>query len=123
MSKNGSPEPEFVTDNDRISLTVTLPVHPTFRKINFAKIKLTPTGKQVLRAAKGSAISINTISGIIQTKATSGALRRAISNLLEAGLLAYTIPDKPNSRLQQYTVTPNGEEFLEFLDKQEEFPF
>lgn len=120
MNKNGSPEPNFETDDERISLTVTLPVHPSFKNIDFSSLKLTPTAKQVLRVTRNTVLSTTSISMVIQTKATSGALRRAISSLLELGLLSYTIPDKPNSRLQKYTVTSKGEEFLDF---EEELPF
>ena len=123
MSKNGSPEPNFETDDERTSLTVTLPVHPSFSEIDFSTLKLTPTAKQILRITRNTILSTATIAGILEIKSTSGALRRAISTLLELGLLSYTIPDKPNSRLQKYTVLPKGEEYLEFHQKEEEFPF
>ena len=32
---------------------------------------------------------------------------------LAAGLIEYTLPDIPNSRLQKYRLTPKGREFLE----------
>ena len=36
-----------------------------------------------------------------------------LSPALEAGLIEMTIPDKPNSRLQRYALTPRGRELLE----------
>jgi predicted HTH transcriptional regulator len=41
----------------------------------------------------------------------SGALRRALHDLREVGLVVYTIPEKPGSRLQRYRfVRPGGED-------------
>lgn len=120
MSKNGSPEPVFETDDERSSLTVTLPIHRSFLKINFATLMLTPTAIQLLQVVKNTAMPLAQIAAIMQTKPTNGSLRRAVTSLLQNGLIAYTIPNKPNSRLQRYMLTPLGQDYLNFEDK---FPF
>ena len=43
----------------------------------------------------------------------SAGLKRVIRDLLNGGRIAYTIPDKPNSRLQRYRITPAGQSALE----------
>ena len=45
------------------------------------------------------------IANAIGHKAITGALRQALADLMNAGLVAYTIPEKPNSRLQRYRGT------------------
>jgi hypothetical protein len=39
---------------------------------------------------------------------------------MEQGLLAWTLPDKPNSRLQKYRLTPAGRAVLEVKNKDED---
>ena len=38
-------------------------------------------------------------------KSVSGAAKQAIADLIDAGLIEYTLPEKPNSRLQKYRRT------------------
>jgi hypothetical protein len=42
----------------------------------------------------------------------SGHLHETIAGLVASGVLAYTHPDKPHSRLQRYQLTAKGRERL-----------
>lgn len=42
------------------------------------------------------------IAAVLGHKSITGALRQAITDLMGLGLLEYTLPEKPNSRLQKY---------------------
>jgi ATP-dependent DNA helicase RecG len=44
--------------------------------------------------------------------ASSAPFYTGLHPALQAGLIEYTIPDKPNSRLQKYRITPAGERVL-----------
>ena len=46
-------------------------------------------------------------------QSVSAGLKRVIRDLLNDGRIVYTIPDKPNSRLQRYRITPAGQSALE----------
>lgn len=46
----------------------------------------------------------------------SGALNRLVRRMLDAGLIEYTLPAKPNSRLQQYRLTAAGRAHLNLQD-------
>jgi ATP-dependent DNA helicase RecG len=45
-------------------------------------------------------------------KSKTGYLKRDIKGLMEENLIEYTIPDKPQSRLQKYRLTDEGRRFL-----------
>lgn len=48
-------------------------------------------------------------------RSISGELHKQVGRLLQQGLIAMTIPDKPQSRLQRYRLTPSGQALLATL--------
>ncbi|MFH0900354.1 MAG: ATP-dependent DNA helicase [Pseudomonadota bacterium] len=46
----------------------------------------------------------------IRLRSKTGALKRTLSYLVAGGLVEYTLPDKPTSRLQRYRLTEAGRE-------------
>jgi len=121
MKNNGSPKPLFETDELRQSLKVSFFVHPAFDKINFTELNLTPTAQRILEICIGEQLSASEIAGKLNVQASSGGFRKAISQLLKEGLITYTLPDTPRSRLQKYTLTNKGEQY--FGKEDDDTPF
>ena len=61
--------------------------------------------RRVLALLKTQALSKAEISTHLGQKEVSGQLNKVIRSLIAQGLIEYTLPDKPNSRLQKYRLT------------------
>ena len=68
--------------------------------------------RRILVALSAGALSKAELAGRLGLPSVSGALNRGVRRLLDAGLIAHTLPDKPNSRLQQYRLTAAGRTHL-----------
>jgi ATP-dependent DNA helicase RecG len=67
---------------------------------------------RVLGALSRGALSARALADAIGMRSKTGALKRTLSKMLSETLIEYTLPDKPNSRLQKYRLTPEGEKAL-----------
>lgn len=131
MKQNGSPPPEFESDEERSYFLARFPVHPhdeAARELATApKPESRPESwrsRPEWRPEWGPESLHNRIMQILQTRlhsragiskalghtSVSGAAKNALTDLLEQGLVEYTIPEKPQSRNQQYRVTPGRQE-------------
>ncbi len=58
----------------------------------------------ILEALSDGALSASELMAVLGLESKTGAFKRAIKELLEHKKIEYTIPDKPNSRFQQYRI-------------------
>lgn len=118
MEENNSPPPEFEFDEDHSYFLVRLPAHPDVREeIGQETVKKTlPVTLPVIRlleylysrGEKGSA-EIRREFGL---KDRINFRRLYIDPAMDSGLIEFTIPQKPNSRLQSYRLTEKGRSLL-----------
>ncbi|MBM3371140.1 MAG: transcriptional regulator [Betaproteobacteria bacterium] len=133
MEKNGSPPPEFEFDEDHSYFMVRLPVHPAAREVAESATGKEPgkvgAGRTAHQPGEGLAQSLTQSSDPVERllialkhgEQSSGDLREALGirhrqnfrenylhPALKQGLIEYTLPNKPNSRLQQYRLTDKG---------------
>jgi ATP-dependent DNA helicase RecG len=129
LAANGSPEPLFITDEGRTSFYTEIKMHPEFLKdpeteflgvhdgvhhgvyegvYDYLPMNLSQTEIKILNLAQGSPISLTHILEAFGYKVVTRNIRNALHKLLKLNLIAYTIPDKPRSKKQQYKLTLQG---------------
>ena len=69
--------------------------------------------RRVLALLASEPLSRSAIADGLGHRSVSAGLNRVIQRLLQDGRAEYTVPDKPNSRLQKYRITPAGRSALE----------
>lgn len=124
MAANGSPAPEFDSDDDRTYYLVRLPVHPRAKMTDQSQ---SPTqsgaqsgaqSREALLALAEKPLSANELVKKLGLRSKTGAFKRTVSELLNDSSIEYTIPDKPNSRLQKYRLTGAGKHLLTVMQDQ-----
>ena len=69
--------------------------------------------RRILALLAAEPFSRSEIADRLGHRSVSAGLNRVIHRLLKEGRAEYTVPDKPNSRLQKYRITPAGRAALE----------
>ena len=137
MEKNGSPPAEFEFDEDHSYFMVRLPIHPAALEVaesqTRSESRLESGGESTQSPTQSPTQSSDPVERLLillkQGEQSSGDLREALGishrpnfrenylhPALAQGLIEYTLPDKPNSRLQQYRLTDKGRVRLDNLE-------
>jgi ATP-dependent DNA helicase RecG len=122
----GLPEPRILEIGMRLRFIVGLkesvPVKP-FREKDQAQVEAQDQAQveveaqaqvnfKILSACAQGPLSSAEIAAAMGHSQLSGNLRKALPRLRQAGLLAFTVPDKPRSRMQKYRLTETGRKWL-----------
>ena len=124
MKENGSPPPEFEFDDNHSYFMVRLPVNPQIEEIkNIAATELGPESRP--ESGVESEMVINILSHIqaraLGKKELAERLGKAkptrylndlVRKMVSSGLIEFTRPEKPNSRLQKYQLTIKGQRYI-----------
>jgi ATP-dependent DNA helicase RecG len=115
MRAQGCPEPEFEVNG---FFTAIFRPNPGVRTQADTRVgaqsraQLRAQSIQVLMALSESDKSAREVAEAIGLRSKTGALKRTLNELLAGGLIEYTLPEKPNNRLQRYRLTQGGREYL-----------
>jgi hypothetical protein len=125
MQANGSPPAEFDFDEDHSYFMVRLPVHPAALAVADLVVgesayaytpQVTPQVSRLLEVLIGD-MSRAEIMNALALKDRMHFANDYLRPALEEDLIRYTIPDKPNSRLQRYRLTEKGRAVLASLER------
>jgi len=111
----GHPQPRYINDRASKTFEFDLPLNLTDKK---AESKAESDVSQQIRGILADgAKSKSSIAKKLGKNKVDGQLNSHIRNLIKTGEIEYTIPEKPNSRLQQYRLTNKGQEILKAAER------
>jgi len=125
-ASQGLPEPDIneIATGVRMRIYLSEPVsvvaesefhsygRSTFQLRAQSKAQSKAQSEDILQLLVRQALSAGALTKALGLKSKTGALKRILKELLDLGLIAYTLPDKPSSRLQQYRLTDSGRKAL-----------
>jgi ATP-dependent DNA helicase RecG len=121
----GGADPEMI-EGDTFRIIVKYPDSAIYEKdLTFTEQVEAPVeapveaqvNRRILLACAEAPLSSAAIAAALGHKQLSGNLRKALPELRKTGFLEYTIPEKPNSRLQKYRLTDEGKHLLKSMQK------
>jgi ATP-dependent DNA helicase RecG len=114
MAENGSPTPEFETDDDRTYFLIRLPIHANAKEQleGEATPHVTPQVERLLRVCEGELLR-EELQAHLGLKDRKHFRNSYLHPALDAGLIEMTIPDKPRSSKQKYRLTEKGSKAIQ----------
>ncbi|OEZ97857.1 hypothetical protein DUGA2_58310 [Duganella sp. HH101] len=113
MSANGSPPPQFDTDDDRSGCLVRLPVHKLAQWPidQSATPEVTPEVGRLIKLLIGEWPRLE-LQQALGLKDDDHFRIAYLLPAIQAGLVQMKFPDKPRSSKQRYRLTPAGQQWL-----------
>ena len=105
----GLAEPEIRIDGGFFVLTIR-------RKRDESGAQSGAQSEVILKNLEKEPLSAAELSAALDLQSKTGAFKRTLQELIDRGMIEYTIPGKPTSRLQKYRLTEKGRKLLEQLD-------
>jgi ATP-dependent DNA helicase RecG len=124
MRENGSPAPEFESDDDRTYMLTRLPVHTKATLLASGEVTedVTPQVGTKLGLGRDQVLILRNLAqdraiaelmALLERSNRTKFRDQVLKPLIEAGFIEMTIPDKPQSSKQKYRLTAAGRELLE----------
>ena len=104
MKENGSPTPIFESDEEHSYFLIRLPIHEGILNSDFSDMQTNPVIK-LLNELKTSEKGVKELMENLGLTHRTNFRNNYLKTALEQSLIEMTIPEKPNSRNQNYRLT------------------